>query len=167
MSREREQEPHHRRHVERLQQAGLRATAPRLAVLEVLEVHRGHPAADEVWAALKRTHPTISRSTVYKTLEAFVARGLCRRITGDGTRLRIDGTLDDHHHAVCRGCGAIFDIDLDAFPIPPPPARLPRDLSVTGVRIEFDVICANCRETASAAVCESRRTTRQGGTTDA
>lgn len=134
------------RHAALLQQAGLRATAPRLAVLGVLEEHRGHPSADELWAALRRTHPTISRSTVYKTLEAFVARGLCRRITGDGTRLRVDGTPDDHHHAVCRECGAIFDIDAGTFPLPPAPAELPRGLAVTGVRVEFDVICPRCRD---------------------
>ena len=167
MSSPHEIEPRRREHVERLQRVGLRATAPRLAVLEVLEAHRGHPAADEVWAALRRTHPTISRSTVYKTLEAFVATGLCRRITGDGTRLRVDGTRDDHHHAVCRECGTIFDVAPDVFPLPSPPARLPDGLSVTGVRLEFDVICADCRETAPTAVRESRQTTCQGGPIDA
>jgi len=164
---DRNRESERRDRVNRLQQAGLRATAPRLAVLEVLERHRGHPAADEVWEALRRDHPTISRSTVYKTLDAFVATGLCRRITGDGTRLRVDGTPDDHHHAVCRSCGAIFDVEAAAFPLPRAPRELPRGLAVTGVRLEFDVICRACRASAAAGGRIRQREpseTNQGGT---
>ena len=59
--------------------------------------------------------------------------------------MRVDGTPQDHDHAVCRVCGAIFDIDRRLLPLPAPPAQLPNDLMVTGLRLEYEVICATCR----------------------
>lgn len=129
---------------DRLRDAGLRVTAPRVAILEALESRRTHPSAEEVFADLRHRHPSLSLSTVYKTLEAFLEAGLVRRINSDGS-LRVDGITRLHDHALCRSCGAIYDIDRRHFPVPAPPAKLPPGLEVQGIRIEFDVICAACR----------------------
>jgi len=133
-----------RSRADRLQQAGLRATAPRLAILERLERDTTHPTADDVYLALRHEHASISRSTVYNTLDSFIRAGLCRRVAGEGVRLRVDGTTHPHDHAICRICDSIFDIDRDIYPLPRPPARLPRGLTVTGVTVEYDVVCSGC-----------------------
>ncbi len=129
---------------ERLRQAGLRVTAPRLAILAALEADRTHPTAEQLFDTLRRAHPSLSLSTVYKTLESFLSTGLCRRINSDGS-LRVDGTTHDHDHAVCRGCGRVFDVDRRHAGVTEPPAKLPHGLAVSGFRIEYDVICASCR----------------------
>jgi Fe2+ or Zn2+ uptake regulation protein len=131
--------------VERLHQAGLQATWPRLLILAALERHQHHPTAEQLHQTLRKEYPSLSLSTVYQTLEAFLHTGLCRRVTDTADRLRVDGTPRDHDHAVCRVCGAIFDIDCAHFPLPPPPASLPHDLVVTGWRLEYEVICVACR----------------------
>lgn len=128
----------------RLRAAGLKATAPRVAVLSLVARERHHPTADEVLAALAGSHPSISLSTVYETLEAFTRAGLCRRVVGGDGRLRVDGTVQDHDHAVCRACGAIFDVERKDVSPPSPPPRLPGGLDVIGVRLEYDVICSTC-----------------------
>ncbi len=129
---------------ERLRRAGLRVTAARLAVLSLLGSERRHPTAEQVHATLHPAHPSLSLSTVYGTLDAFVRAGLCRRVrSGDG-RMRVDGTAVEHDHAVCRGCGRIFDVERGGIALPPVPARLPRGLTVGAVRIEYDVICSSC-----------------------
>ena len=134
---------------ERLREAGLKVTAPRLLILAALELDRGHPTAEQLHEALHRNHPSLSLSTVYKTLEAFLRAGLCRRVNSEGS-LRVDGVSKEHDHAVCRTCGRIFDIDRKHAPVGDLPGRLPSGLVVNGFRIEYDVICAACRSGGGA-----------------
>lgn len=133
----------------RLREAGLRVTAPRLAILDALEGDWRHPGAEEIYESLSPGHPSLSLSTVYLTLEAFVRTGLIRKVSGTDGRLRVDGTLQDHDHAVCQSCGTIFDVDRDRFPHADAPRRLPRGLEVRRVRVEYDVVCSACRKGSS------------------
>ena len=131
---------------DRLRSSGLRVTGPRLAVLAALEVDGSHPTAEQLFERLRGEHPSLSLSTVYKTLEAFLERSLCRRVIGGGSRLRVDGIENSHDHAVCRGCGQLFDVGRELYPLPPHPRSLPEGLIVTGVRVEYDVECSRCRQ---------------------
>ncbi len=135
------------RRAERLREAGLRVTAPRLAILGALEADRSHPNAEQLYAALRDGHPSLSLSTVYKTLEAFLRAGLVRRVATDGS-LRVDGVLKEHDHAYCRACARVFDVDRRHFESAEAPVRLPQGLAVQGFRIEYDVVCATCRSTS-------------------
>jgi Fe2+ or Zn2+ uptake regulation protein len=132
--------------IERLRQVGLKATGPRVAILASLEGDRDHPTAEQLYETLRHQYPSLSLSTVYQTLDAFLRTGLCRRVFGAGERLRVDGTPQDHDHAICRTCGRIFDVDRQLLPLPTPPTHLPNGLTVTGLRVEYDVICTTCRE---------------------
>ena len=129
---------------ERLREAGLKATAPRMAILEALEHDRRHPTVDMVFESLSETNPSLSRSTVYNTLETFLQKGLIRRITGPGGKIRVDGTIQDHDHAICRSCGAVFDVDPSLIPRPQAPAEMPHGLRVTNLFVEYEVLCDEC-----------------------
>ena len=130
---------------ERLRRAGLRATAPRVAILTELDANRAHPNAQDLHRAIIRHHPSLSLSTVYLTLEALADAGLVRRLMARDGRLRVDGTLDDHAHATCRGCGEVFDVAAVPVDQQLPPAGLPRGVKFIGARMEFDVLCRACR----------------------
>ena len=130
---------------ERIRATGVKVTGPRVAILAALVDAKSHPDAEQLFDSLKAHHPSLSLSTVYKTLEAFLAAGLCRRVRGDGSRLRVDGSADDHDHAVCRGCGRIFDIEQALFPRPATPLALPGGLTLTAIRLEYEVLCPGCR----------------------
>ncbi len=132
-------------HADRLREAGLKATGPRLAILAALERDRRHPSAEQIHAWLAHDHPSLSLSTIYSTLEAFARAGLIRRVNGLDGRLRVDGTREDHDHAVCRFCGSIYDVYRGCFALPPVPDRLPSGLEVVQVRLEYEVVCAACR----------------------
>ncbi len=95
---------------------------------------------------LRQDHPSLSLSTIYQTLDVFIRTGLCRRVSGPGDQLRMDGTPQDHDHAVCRLCVAIFDVDREQVQLPIPPAQLSNGLMVTGIRFEYEVICTACQE---------------------
>jgi Fe2+ or Zn2+ uptake regulation protein len=118
-----------------------------MVILAALEMDPAHPTAEHLYETLRQEHPSLSLSTVYQTLDVFMRTGLCRRVSGLGDRLRVDGTPQDHDHAVCRLCGAIFDVDRDQFHLPIPPSQLSNGLMVTGVRFEYEVICPACQET--------------------
>ncbi|ETW98075.1 MAG: hypothetical protein ETSY1_20250 [Candidatus Entotheonella factor] len=156
--------------VERLRQAGLKATGPRVILLTALEQNRSHPTAELLYESLQADHPSLSLSTVYQTLDAFIRTGLCRRVSEAGNRLRVDGTPQDHDHAICRTCGEIFDIDRQLLPRPAPPVTLPQDLTVTALRVEYDVICETCQVASeaegAAGLASSQRAATSRGNTD-
>jgi Fe2+ or Zn2+ uptake regulation protein len=131
---------------ERLREAGLRVTAPRVAVLEELERNRSHPNPLDIHRLLSARHPSLSLSTVYLTIEAFVRAGLLRRLPARDGRLRVDGVMEQHDHAVCRGCGDVFDLPDNKMSVPRgAPRGLPKGTRVLSSRIEYDVLCARCQ----------------------
>lgn len=129
---------------ERLRAVGLKATGPRIAILDAIENNSHHPSAEDIYQELVERHPSLSLSTVYGTLSAFVKAGLVRKLSEVDGRLRVDGTKTTHDHAICRICGTIFDVEPDPTMVPPPPSELPGDLTVLDVRVEYDVVCADC-----------------------
>lgn len=92
--------------VERLRRAGLRATGPRVLILTALEHDCSHPAAEQRFAAVRPHYPFLALSTVYQAFDTFTHTGFCRRISGPGDRMRVDGTRQDRDHAICTMCGA-------------------------------------------------------------
>jgi Fur family transcriptional regulator, stress-responsive regulator len=94
-----------------LRAAGLRVTGPRLAVLA--EVHdRPHVDTDSLVGVVRERLGTVSHQAVYDVLRALTAAGLVRRIQPAGSVARYEARVgDNHHHVVCRSCGAIADVD--------------------------------------------------------
>lgn len=132
------------RRAQRLRDAGLEVTGPRVAILAILEEDLSHPTAEALHDRLRTDHPSLPLSTIYNSLVAFLRAGMCRRVSGDGARLRVDGTLADHDHAVCRDCGRIFDVGCELLPRPAAPTTLPNGSAVTAVHVEYEVICPDC-----------------------
>ena len=94
-----------------LRGADLRVTRPRLAVLRA--VH-GNPHADtdSIIGAVRDDLGEVSHQAVYDVLRALTAAGLVRRIEPAGSVARYEARVgDNHHHVVCRSCGAIADVD--------------------------------------------------------
>ena len=94
-----------------LRRAGLRVTASRLAVLGALAAGTPHASVDAVVTAVRERLGDGSAQTVYNVLHSLAEVGLVRRIEPAGRpglyELRVG---DNHHHAVCRVCGAIADV---------------------------------------------------------
>jgi Fur family ferric uptake transcriptional regulator len=94
-----------------LRAAGLRVTAPRLAVLNAVTA-QPHSDADTVAAQVRQQLGSVSTQAVYDVLKACVNAGLLRRIEPAGSPARFETrTGDNHHHLVCRSCGKVVDVD--------------------------------------------------------
>lgn len=97
--------------VERLRAAGLRVTAPRLAVLRWL-ADNPHATAEQVAGGVRTELGTVSTQAIYDVLHACTRARLVRRIEPAGHPARFETRIgDNHHHVVCRGCGRTEDVD--------------------------------------------------------
>ena len=93
-----------------LREAGLRVTRPRLAVLSAVHDHP-HADTDSIITAVRQGIGQVSHQAVYDVLHALTAAGLVRRFQPSGSVARYEARVrDNHHHVVCRSCGAIADV---------------------------------------------------------
>jgi Fe2+ or Zn2+ uptake regulation protein len=99
-------------HFERmLRGVALRVTRPRVAVLSALHDHP-HADTDSIIGVVRAELGEVSHQTVYDVLRALTATSLVRRIEPAGSVARYEARVgDNHHHVVCRSCGAIADVD--------------------------------------------------------
>jgi Fe2+ or Zn2+ uptake regulation protein len=94
-----------------LRGASLRVTRPRVAVLAAVYEHP-HADTHSIIARVREDLGEVSPQAVYDVLRAFTDVGLVRRIVPPGSVARYESrVVDNHHHIVCRSCGAIADVD--------------------------------------------------------
>jgi len=96
---------------EELRGVGLRVTAARVALLETVR-EGDHLGVDAITSGVRVRVGHISIQAVYDALHALTAAGLLRRIEPADSPARFERRVgDNHHHAVCRSCGAVADVD--------------------------------------------------------
>ncbi len=100
------------KYVRILKGKGLKITPQRLTILKYLDENRTHPDADTIYNDLKSTNPSLSRTTVYNTLDKLREIGVIQELTISKTENRYDYHTDPHHHFLCRKCGSIIDVDI-------------------------------------------------------
>jgi Fur family ferric uptake transcriptional regulator len=94
-----------------LRGVGLRVTRPRVAVLTAAH-DQPHADTASILGSVRAELPDVSQQTVYDALHALATAGLLRRIQPSGSVARYETRVgDNHHHVVCRSCGAIADVD--------------------------------------------------------
>ena len=121
-------------------------THQRLAVYEELTGRRDHPSAEALYESLKRSYPSLSLATVYKTLQTLHAMGMVARVDSPTAQARYDAIVETHHHAVCAACGGIedlFDSRLDRLPAPSV-----KGFRISGHSVHFHGLCAACAKKA-------------------
>ncbi len=97
--------------VELLRNHGLHVTAQRLAVIEAVGA-KPHGTADDVYEAVRRDIGAVSRQAVYDALSVLTEKRVLRKIQPAGSPARYENRVgDNHHHLICRECGATVDVD--------------------------------------------------------
>jgi len=124
---------------------GFKITPQRLAIFKILENNSSHPSAEEIYCKLKRTYPTISLATVYKTLEVLERMGEIKLLKPEHGGARFDPDCSSHHHFICKGCNKIFDITEDYSDILKSAKRYKDQFTVEDFRVEFFGLCRNCQ----------------------
>ena len=121
-------------------------TAPRLAVLASVR-EQGHANVEEVVRAARLRLGAVSTQAVYDVLRAFEEAGLVRRIEPAGSPARYEGRVgDNHHHVVCRRCGAVTDVDCVVGHAPCLEPASDAGFLVDEAEVTFWGICPACRQ---------------------
>ena len=132
-----------------LREHGLHVTAQRLAVLRAVHGH-AHATADTLAEAVRGEIGTISRQAVYDVLGALVDKGLVRRIEPSRSPARYEARVaDNHHHLICRGCGAIVDVDCAVGVAPCLHAADDHGYEIDEAEVVYWGRCPDCRATAA------------------
>jgi len=118
-----------------------RNTVQRQIILDAINNLANHPTAEDVYLHVVKTHPTISKATVYRNLAVSVENGEISAVGIFDGAMRFDHRKDEHFHFVCDGCKKLIDVpsfDLKANLTPL------SDLSITKVELTLRGLCKDC-----------------------
>jgi Fe2+ or Zn2+ uptake regulation protein len=135
---------------EELRGAGLRVTAARVALLETV---RGgdHLGVEAITSGVRDRIGHVSMQAVYDALNALTAAGLVRRIEPAGSPARFEGRVsDNHHHVVCRSCGAVADVDCAVGEAPCLTASDDHGFSIDEAEVIYWSLCPDCSTARSS-----------------
>ncbi|UCF30467.1 MAG: transcriptional repressor [bacterium] len=130
--------------VERFREAGMKITPQRLSIFALLMDNKDHPSAENIYHQVLEIHPSISFTTVYKTLQTLRDLGEINELSVDPERAHYDPDVSEHYHAFCRSCRGIRDIfpgESSSFS-----SELPEleGFRVQSVQVAFTGQCEEC-----------------------
>ena len=135
---------------EELRGAGLRVTAARVALLEIVRAG-DHLGVEAIASGVRDRIGHISLQAVYDALHALTGTGLLRRIEPAGGQPRFERRVgDNHHHIVCRSCGAVADVDCA---VGEAPCLTPSDehgFSIDEAEVIYWGLCPDCSTARSS-----------------
>ena len=121
-----------------------RDTRQKEAILNILRNTRSHPTADQVYEAVRREIPNISKGTVYRNLKVLQETGAVTELSLGGDLSRFEYTLGNHYHFRCGQCGRVTDVDE------PVDVELNRKVAektgfqIASHQLEFRGLCRDC-----------------------
>lgn len=127
-----------------LRGVSLRVTAARVAVLSAVQDHP-HADTDTIIHAVRADLSAVSHQAVYDSLRTLTAAGLIRCIQPPGSVARYESRVgDNHHHVVCRACGAIADVDCSVGAAPCLTASDDHGFTIDEAEVIYWGLCPNC-----------------------
>ena len=135
---------------EELRGAGLRVTAARVALLETVR-DGDHLGVEAITSGVRDRIGHVSLQAVYDALHALATAGLVRRIEPAGSPARFEGRVgDNHHHVVCRSCGAVADVDCAVGEVPCLTASDAHGFSIDEAQVIYWGLCPRCSTARSS-----------------
>jgi Fur family transcriptional regulator, stress-responsive regulator len=129
---------------EMLRGADLRVTRPRVAVLTALD-RRPHADTKSVIGAVREELGDVSHQAVYDVLKALTDAGLVRCIQPSGSVARYETRVgDNHHHIVCRSCGAVADVECAVGDAPCLTASQDHGFAIDEAEVVYWGLCPSC-----------------------
>jgi Fur family transcriptional regulator, stress-responsive regulator len=135
---------------ERFRRQGVQVTAQRLAVMRAVSGHP-HATTDEIEEIVREEIGAVSRQAVYDALGVLTDKGLIRRIQPARSPARYEHRVDDnHHHLVCRSCGATEDVDCAVGRTPCLNASDDHGFAVDEAEVIYWGLCPDCLRAGAA-----------------
>ncbi|MCK4764558.1 MAG: transcriptional repressor [Candidatus Aminicenantes bacterium] len=124
-----------------LKENGIKPSYQRIKIYEYLVKYYNHPTVDMIYRELVPKIPTLSKTTVYNTLNLFIEKKITAIIVIDENETRYDAGTSVHGHFQCNECARIDDIDIDLSKIEIP---IPEHYEVSEQHFYFKGKCSNC-----------------------
>ncbi|HJE61321.1 MAG TPA: transcriptional repressor [Nocardiopsis listeri] len=133
-----------------LRESALRVTGPRIAVLSAVH-DNPHADTESIIDVVRGKLGTVSNQAVYDVLKALTSSGLVRRIQPQGTVARYETRVgDNHHHVVCRSCGAIADVECAVGHAPCLTASDGHGFAIDEAEVVYWGVCGECSPAGAA-----------------
>ncbi len=114
---------------------------------QLAKLHGEHPSAEDVYSALSADYPSISKATVYRTLNRMADDGCALKVSVADGADRFDDTLRPHYHVVCTECGRVDDVVVsdELASLDFAAAANASGYTITGHDLLFKGVCEVCR----------------------
>jgi Fur family peroxide stress response transcriptional regulator len=133
--------------IQALRSKGYKATPQRITVCKTALSSREHPSVQDIYLKVKKTHPTISLATVYKTLNILKESELVQELSFPQGQTRYDAYLEPHINLVCLKCGKIQDLDDPTVKEIVKKASAEANFAPTTQRTDVYGVCGQCSKT--------------------
>lgn len=124
-----------------IREKGVRPSYVRVRILDYMLTERNHPTADMIYRSLAPEIPTLSKTSVYNTVDLFLEKGLVQLIGIDEKEMRYDADTSAHAHFRCDQCGVIIDLPLNPSAHP---VDCPSGLKVNEIQYYLKGLCEKC-----------------------
>lgn len=131
---------------EYLQNYNIKPSVQRIAIMDYLLKHKTHPCIDEIYMALNKQIPTLSKTTVYNTLKLLVEHGAAKMLTIDEKNACFDGITSFHAHFQCRICGQIIDVPAEDIENPDEKQLKNNGFIINEAHRYYKGICPKCQK---------------------
>ena len=127
--------------VNELKRKNITPSHQRVMILRYLVENQCHPTVDQIFSALRSQIPTLSKATVYNTLNVFIEAKLVRVLSIEENETRYDIVMKNHGHFKCESCGSIYNfaVDIDRFE-----TKELQEFRITEKNVYFGGICPAC-----------------------
>jgi len=127
---------------------GLRSTSQRDAILKAFIEVGKHLSAEQIYARVRKTHPSIGYATIYRTLKLLAKAGLAeeRRFEDGFTRFEYRKPNAHHDHLICSGCGSIIEFENEGIEALQQDVASKNGFKVQSHKLEIYGLCAECQQ---------------------
>lgn len=122
---------------------GIKPSFPRIQIYKYLFTKKNHPNVDKIYSSLVSQIPTLSKTTVYNTLNLFIEADLVNALNLDENEKRYEIIIHEHSHFKCEVCNKIFDIPYDGLKLLPNGYE---NFKIKEKQIFLKGICVNCQK---------------------
>lgn len=128
-----------------LKNEGIRPLDKRIMIYEYLVKRKNHPTVDMIYNDLKSSSPSLSKTTVYNTINLLLEKRLIQALTIEGNELRYDADTSFHGHFKCSKCGEVYDFELKSSQLPKLPLA---GFTTQHAQYQVEGICQSCNAIA-------------------
>jgi Fur family peroxide stress response transcriptional regulator len=121
----------------------IRPSIQRIMILQYLLDHHNHPTVENIYEALNKSVPSLSKTTVYNTLQMLAEHKAAQMITIDDHHVCYDGDTSPHVHFYCTKCAKVYDLFNEQAPAITTP-RMIEGHQVNEMQLYYKGICADC-----------------------